>query len=758
MKTPVEFPENAVREALRAVRPDAQAFERAVMAKIDARKNGSAQTQEPRISRFLPSEGDFLRRAASFLPPGLFSTEATVVSATSPASSGGVKSLLQSLLLLLALPWFFLTALLATGIAAKLAMGKLEATSPLADPARTRQELRGWFRANRFYGMLILLVLGLAAAIQPVESLTALLLVSMLAMALVVRKMNDLGLANRQLLGEVCASSLFLGGIFGMIFHRFLEILVARSSLPLPNLHWVYAVLISGGLFLLIRIYGLKTGGAKLRVAAGLPALAFTLLGSLREPQARISDFENYLVQKIESQGSPQKDSVDAAARWLAASERDNLKNSRFSLVLRKKLAEEESASSPFLSIAARIGGFETEIQNHPRTSAIVASVRQALVDQRGATLVSPWGLAHGNIPIALAANALTAEEKSALAQQIAAHALSASEQPTLRQLRDSATEIRALCNEEALRSLQAAVFSLLEKSWIPGGSWWRAGGGFDEDGRHPYAPNTLAAVELMEIFGVPSSIDLIRLRNHLLIESWPGPFEFSLQDYKLESPLALAKTESILLPRAGWKMGWTDWVLQKRLLLAALALATLTIWTVWNAAPAKSGVALHPLEPELRSFGSFARKLRLYSVLLLSIQGVGLLAILWIVGERVEFALLRKHSWIEGLFLLGLAPSLFPRWSRKAMISIVATSRGGDLGIRTRLHSYGQSHMSLLVLSFIPFLPACIGAFGAIDLVDIATIAAVGFLFCLRFPTDKRIEESVEASRGEIERELAQT
>lgn len=520
--------ERELREVLRPLRPEPEAYEEAVRARLAER--------EKRLAKLDGSP--FLRQAAALLPPGM--------APLLPATAAGKKVFAQLAATLFAMPVLVLAMTGVTFVAALRSLRRLDARH--VDAERPLAQARRWWRAHpvgALVAMLLFLVLGL---MQSIDLLMGLVLVSMVVLTWVLRKLSDAGLAGRTQVGAPCGYMLILLAMGVSPVRELLGIQHAELQGFL-----VYTSLFAGGMTCFF--FSIPAGGRSItgltRIAAlliFLPLLAFVVGLQLYGYHPRTTGMTRAeLVEYAENtaprlEGSPDWRVLREVALWLeeTGSERLDLTPSR--TAFRDALNRGEDISNFVLGDAADLGWIEDEdwasiLEEGPSKRLLASKGKIPFLRQARASL-------HGLVETGALGNA----ERNHLANRLVATWNAENVHAQLELLNEIVRDLELIGRADRLAKMTPTVHAALTAAWMPEGVkretdaggfalYYRRGKDF-ANGRA-----ALEAVWLMARLGVPAEIDLARVREHLRGEATRN-LDRPVSSPDVEEALALAALE----------------------------------------------------------------------------------------------------------------------------------------------------------------------------------------------------------------------
>jgi len=562
--------ERSLREALRSLRPEPDEFEAAVLEKLEERERRTA----------LLLRSPFLRQVAALLPPSL--------APTLPAAAAGKQILAKLAATALAMPVLLLAMVGVTFVASLRSLRRLDADE-VGKSRRSRRATK-WWGAHPFAVLLGLTFVMLLVLTKHIDLLLASVILSMLVLTWALRRLSAAGLAGRSQVGGPCGSVLIMLTMGVAPARQMLGIHQAELQALL-----VYALLLVGGLacsFLAIPAGGRARNGLS---RTGLLLLSFPWLVVIfglqiyaRDPKtvgmtrAELVEYVNTTVPEVGP--SSEWRVLRETATWLARTGSEELDPTPARTAFREAFTRGEDLSNFVLSSAADLGWIEDEdwdtVLDEGRTRRLLEGSGQIpFLDQMRAQL---YGLVQ--------TGALTKEQGYRLANRLVASWLEVDSQAKLPLLVEIVRDLDLIGRPERPSQLAPMARAALTEAWMPaGGRRESDAGGFakyylrskefaDEEAAG-------AAVLLMERFGVPEGIDLVRVHEYLR-----GQAERSVSrpvsTLDVEKALALARFErsfAAQLP-AERAPGLLDQILNWRLTIGVGLLVGLCLYATLQA------------------------------------------------------------------------------------------------------------------------------------------------------------------------------
>ena len=523
--------EQALRDALRPLRPDPEAFRRAVERTLEGRRE---------LGR---SDALRLREAAAVLPLG--ATDPTgPLPALAVQHTGGLGPLS-----FLALPAASLAAIALTVVASVRRLVHVR-PSPNADSRDADRALADWWREQGARPWFVLAFLVLVAWSQPIEAIVLVLVVSQLALGSVLVRLSRVGAVSRVIVGQATS------GLLGTLVAACLAVASASPGVGDTSWRdpWVPFVLFAG--WAACAAFA-SWRGAWSPVRKGLSVLVpITLVAVLggRLAERLTSLDEERLRAFAERFEAPPSDVVDwqrfgSVVSWLRARGLHELDLERAERALRTALphgANPLEAEAPTHSLlgAARAGFLADE-----HWDAVLADERMAILDADGPLLESgttEWLLR------AAARTPLSAGERDHLAGRLRA-AWPSPERP--RALVTMATLVewldllaRPLSGEPYRADAHAALIAAVHEEPSNGFVSDPADRTRTRADIHRVEP-TRAALTLVERFGAPADLELGEIESFLRRAATPSVIEalapasarmLTVQPYRLEAELGL--------------------------------------------------------------------------------------------------------------------------------------------------------------------------------------------------------------------------
>jgi len=584
--------EESLRRALEAVRPDPDEFRDEVLRKLAQR-----EASEPQ-ARSLSSPW---RSAAAVLPLELLRP----VGVSAPLSLVGKKLGAKGLTSAFVFPALSIAMAAFAFVATLRSLMRLRGTkhtsAEVADNA-----IRAWWKDHQWHAALTIVLLAAVAWTQPVEALVLILLVSMVVIAATLGQLSRAGAASRATVGTF--TSTFLGALLGLAL-MFDEFGAGLRSRHVPD-YWAPLLVLSGSLIcdLLGRWRSDWSLFKRIGSASGL-ALGLAACGLyLNERVHPVSDaqLQRYVAQFDE----PPSDAVNwqrvgLVGEWLidqnAAVNRDRIRawiDQRWSEAQARGADYDTLLPESVLRGAVRLDVFPRGLWD-----ALREPERFGYLLEHDGPLSYP---AASRVDLGLRALArldLSQDERDHLGRRLE---LGWPHEPVLQRLETMAalcTLAAALERPLPVRDLRDSVHAALLEHW--------RGERADEPREAGFATEladvereiadihlvnaTLAAVELIERFGLPPGIELKRLEAFLqrvatpsLIEALsPRGFEaISVQPYRYVAAVALRKLHAT-----------TEWsehdrepnllaaLISERVLVASLLLVVLCIFATLRVA-----------------------------------------------------------------------------------------------------------------------------------------------------------------------------
>ncbi len=570
-------------EALRPLRPDPEAFRRAVAGKLARRRAESGSKPQTSARRW----------AASVLPVDLLGPTATASSV--PLGKPAIAALSMPAVSLAVVGLTF-----AASLRALLGLRPSEsATRERADRA-----LREWWREHALAAAIAVVLLVVVGRAQPVEGVLLVLSISMLALTSSLLRLARAGAASSASVGSITAGFLtaltvltLVAGGFGAGLER------ERWANP-----WVPIALLAGSL-VCEAVGGWRTASRARKLFAWLLPLALLGLGAARlHAVARPVDRAR-LAAFVERFDAPLADVVGwmrfgTVARWLAESGAARVESPRARARIEEVLAglaPDESVLDADAPAHALLGAAEAELLPERVFSALRSAREAGILAHDGPLLESAtteW------LVRAAARGDLDDGERTRLATRLVA-AWPDPDAPRALEAMASIDDLCALLGRPlGGESLRGAAHHALESHWVGTSVPEAEAAGFVTDPArtrnpeadvHGVAP-TLAAVRLMRRFGVPAKIELERVEAFLrraatpsLVEALaPTAFDaLTVQSYRFVAEVGLGQLELLRAERSftARPRRALERLSGQRLLLAALALVGLALFATGRTA-----------------------------------------------------------------------------------------------------------------------------------------------------------------------------
>lgn len=511
--------EDELRAALRPLRPDADGFAAAVQGKLKSSIVSPVKTTTKDVaasSHVIASWSDWTRIAAAVIPIPMFGK----ASANAVGSVAKV-SFTKKLIALLALPAISLVLMLGGTLWCMLKISRAaKGAKENAMEAKEAWEAVGqwWKRFGWIFALIPFLHVGLAVLGITIP-LALVFTVSGLAMVVLMTELGRRGLICRQhLSGGMITGLVTLSGLANIET-------IGVSSMHLLNQGYVTAVLFAGIILLIAINVGPAAGGiyggrkTLLMMLGPFIIVSGVLFGlifrSLWRPVTTES-IEQYVADFTEAPfASASWRQWTGVARWL------NEKRLKADMAGAQQLAVKEISEGQNILILINalefhlISGAQAPLVDHYDTH-----VRQIFDDINRTTPLTSLSPSEYVIRKLLAEGLLTQQQRDVLADRLSAtlRAELQSEYVTLENVL-SITELAKLIDHAVDRDdFQAPIHDLLLKMQGPDKGAFQANGGFASylsvGGGDDNA--TLAAIELMEDWGVPSGINVMALRSYL--------------------------------------------------------------------------------------------------------------------------------------------------------------------------------------------------------------------------------------------------
>lgn len=493
--------ERSLREALRPARPEPEAFEDAVLRKIEERERRAA----------LLERSTFLRQAAGLLPPGL--------APMTPVAAAGEKVFAKLAATIFAMPVLVLAMTGITFVAGLRSLRGLDARH--VGQERSFDEARTWWRTHAFAAFLVLALFTALGMMRSIDLLLGLVVLSMLVLTWVLRRLSAAGLAGRRQVGMLCGYLLFMTTM-GIAPLR--QLLGVQHSGAQGFL--VYALLFVGGLICYYLAIpeggdprtGLTRAGALLiflpflAVVLGLQVL-FWNPKTVGMTRAELIDYVEGPAPALDR--SPDWRALREAVLWLQRAGGDDLDLTPSRAAFRDALARGDEISNYVLGDAADLGWIEDGDWESVLEEGQVRRLRQGsgkipFLRQMRASL-------HGLVET----GALGDAGRDRLADRLILTWDGGDKHARLELLAEIVRDLELIGRENRLARLTPTVRAALVDAWMPKGVRRESDAGgfvvyYRQEGEFASAQATGEAIRLMERFGVPEEIDLARVREYL--------------------------------------------------------------------------------------------------------------------------------------------------------------------------------------------------------------------------------------------------
>jgi len=221
--------ESELREALRPLRPDPEAFRRGFDAKLRERGQSAAGSEREHAVEW--------KSAAAVLPLGLL--QPTLFGA--PVVVAGQKVTLKGLATALALPALSIAMLAMAFVGTMRAAGRVRSGDD-SQRAQADRAIAAWWRQHCLHALLTLAVLLFLALTMPAEAVVLILILSMILITVELTQLSRAGAASRARVGELTSG--FLGAllVLAVAFGSFAEGLRTQR---VPE-YWIPLALVFG--------------------------------------------------------------------------------------------------------------------------------------------------------------------------------------------------------------------------------------------------------------------------------------------------------------------------------------------------------------------------------------------------------------------------------------------------------------------------------------------------------------------------------
>lgn len=585
--------EAELRELFRRRQPDATSFREGVarrVAQSERDRDASANDARLREQRASGSPRGW-RRAAAVLPPEL----ATILLGVGKGWSAAF--LLPALLLAAAVGAFAASARSIRRSARE--AGPVKSAASGQDFAREVQrhpKLRalGLLQFGPLFVMATPIWLGRHHA---VDVIFALLLLSMLALALTVRGLAAAGLLERRVVMHVSFSvltTLFMGCFMWSSSLNFIDI---DSRL---GLHWSGAITLLGLVALLLCF----RRSAPFHGLGYVLVVALTVLGLIvapgfttRSSPAAVREFVE--LEKLDVNELRGWNEVTASVEALAAIGAPLPDLAVLRAQVNHAIEQGVDAHPCVWTGAARMGLVDRDHWAQLATRKLMAYRLEQLLKVDGPLRKSDYD--EYELHMLFAVRELSASEREHLVQRVERSWPAIDGERALDHAVQCVRWFDLLGRSELAEARRTEILALLARHWIAaGGAFARIGGfsSYPEKIRSSLTGPTTIGVELMARFGAPEAIDLRLLRAYLRGEStWNGPLVNEPRHLDATARAALLRFDrQIGLPARGL----LDRILGERLLIATALIVALCFYSVRSARPLEEPFALasHGAQP----------------------------------------------------------------------------------------------------------------------------------------------------------------
>ena len=585
-----------MREALAPARPDPSAFQRGVQARIRARED-EARDQIARLAN--APEG--MRWAASVVPPGF------LPAALGSVGFGAKKLSLKAFPSLLALPAISSLMIVLTFVGALRSL-RTRATRESSAGSNSDEILALWWKRNLGKASVVGALVLLLVVFRHPEAAMAIVLVSLAFAALLLAELARHGLAERARVGRFCAKLMGTIGAYGM----FSNPLAAGTRSPRLGcfvlLVGAVLCLFASGILSWAKIrrfvanpirmkypdpitvrclraltwFGIVTASGVMVVYLGY---AYSFYTPYSPKRARLLAAVEAFAEPASSSGTWSMLGPLAKALLDDGGPRPRLENARREIA--RALEQPDFDNSFTCGAAIRLGLVPREELHRWRTSYR----GERLFEQDGAFIWGPFAR-EAEIRAALELGLDPAQRKH-LVQRITQSWPAAEQHQALESMQAWSELSELLGDHVSVEARRSSVHDALRAAWR---------GSYAEDGPGSFAPNpemasdvelqgisdtivpsdaapTLAAVLLMERYGVPDGIDIERLRASLKAEGKRPGRSSSL--FKATLDLALLRLDA-LIPRPSATI--SERLLESRVILGAVLLVAFCVTATLRA------------------------------------------------------------------------------------------------------------------------------------------------------------------------------
>jgi len=559
--------EDELRAALRARRPDPDAFQRAVREKLEA-----AEAAAPPVGK-----------AAAFLPPGLLQISVAGIAGKPTLGKLGAS--------LVALPVLVLLMTALTFVAGVRSLRRLDASRDTGgDDARALHEALGWWRAHGLVNLAVLVFMLWLALAGNVDLLLGILVVSMGFIVFVLRSLSSRGWASRRLVGAQCGG--FLGSLAMWVW-------MATKDRFEPGAGWAaplaYALMLGGGFACMYLALPAERDVARnaMRIVGGLVLAPLVLLLFLLAPLRTGASAGELRAWAEEFAAPPGRSAawgdlrdVALALRALADGDPRLAPDlARAEAAYRAGLARGEDVSPIVDGYAAELGLFDERdwprlLADHRAKGLFAAAGPVTHLDQRRAALEA-----------ACASGVLDAAQRDVLARRLVATWDGDEEFANLSELAELCRALERIERGAAVEELARPARAALARAWLSEGArvksqlggfvrYYQRGAGEE---RYTDQRTMTAALELLARFGVPEEIDLTRVRAHVAHGAQRRGLTGGPRSYELRACLNHALFEHELGARTQ-PPSLLERVLALRLLIGVALLVGLCVYATGRA------------------------------------------------------------------------------------------------------------------------------------------------------------------------------